>query len=343
MDLEQYTPEQLRAYLADYSEALAELRQQLTQIRGERDRLNHRCSRLERERDAAESRRHDLEQLINVDPQTGLPIRRRFVSDCDSVLSSATQGEGITVVGVLRLDTHYRRIRASRDRSNALVFRTTLRIQSIIGDNLYQSDRYDEFLFLLTNVQSSESVRGIGMRIRDVVSQAHDPPAEDITFGCNVGMAIAGKDGDTQAELTDAATIAVDRAEENGEPIVLYAEGLGYDVRYRREVEQELAKSFNDGFRGLSLEYQPITRSDGTIVAAEVLTRFVSPALGPVSPSLFIPIAEENGDIRVLGQWIIFQACRQLKQWHDEGFDGFRLSVNLSSLQFKQRDLVERL
>ncbi len=343
MDLEQYSSEQLRAYLRDYSNELNEVRQQLTQIRGERDRLKHRCSQLQRERDAADSRRNDLEQLVNVDPQSGLPIRRRFVSDCQNLLSDSSGGEGLTVVGILRLDTNYRRIRASRDRSNALAFRTTLRIQSVIGDNLYQSDRYDEFLFLLTGFDSVESVYATAERVREVVARGHDPPAEDISFGCVIGIAIAGKDGDTQADLTDAATIAVDRAEESENRIVLYAAEMGQDIRHRRSVEQELAKSLNDGFRGLSLEYQPIARPDGTIVSAEVLIRFVSPLLGPVSPSLFIPIAEENGDIHVLGQWIIFQACRQLKQWQDEGYESFRLSINLSSLQFRQSDLVARL
>ncbi|MFP4644976.1 MAG: putative bifunctional diguanylate cyclase/phosphodiesterase [Spirochaetales bacterium] len=343
MDLEHYTPEQLRQFLKDYAKALSDARRELSDIRGERERLRHQCSQLQLRAEAAETRRDDLEKLINMDSQTGLPIRRRFVSDCSKVLSDPPGGDGLTIVGVLRLDTQYRRIRANRDRSNALAFRTTLRIQSVIGDRLYQSDRYDEFLFLLTEIPGIDSIYTLAHRIRDVVAEGHDPPAEDISFGCVMGIAIAGRHGETQSDLTDAATIAADRAEEGPDPVVLYAAALGDDIRYRREVEQELGKSLNDGFRGLSLEYQPITKPDGTIVSAEVLTRFLSPALGPISPGLFIPIAEENGDIRVLGQWTLFQACRQLKQWHDRGFESFQLSINLSSLQFKQTDLVDRL
>ncbi|MFW5995137.1 MAG: putative bifunctional diguanylate cyclase/phosphodiesterase, partial [Spirochaetia bacterium] len=307
------------------------------QLKAEYDRLASENTRLEK-------RIEELEQVVNIDPQTGLPIRRVFVSDVTRMLSgSPANGETFLVIGVIRLDSQYRRIRAGRDRSNALLFKSTIRIRSVVGEHLYQSDRFDEFIFVQRHLGTYGEVPAIGERIASAVSAPHDPPAEDINFGCSVGLSIAPRDGNTVEELVEAASIAVDTAETGDNRVILYSADIGEAVRRRQQIEQAMARALGDGFAGFFLEYQPIVSLDGTITGAEALIRLRTPELGLVSPGLFIPIAEESGDIRVLGQWIIYSCCRRLQQWHEAGFTSVQLSVNLSALQFKQADLPSRI
>lgn len=308
------------------------------------EHLKSEYERLLNENIRLEQRVRELEDVINIDPQTGLPIRRVFVGDVKRMLSSTSlNGETFLLIGVIRLDSQYRKIRAGRDRSNALLFKSTIRMRSVVGDHLYQSDRFDEFLFVQRHLGTLDEVMQIGYRITSSVAMPHDPPAEDINFGCSVGLSIAPQDGSTVEELIEAATIAVDSAETGDSRVVVYSEAIGASVRQRQQVELAMARSLNDGFSGFFVEYQPIVTTDGTITGAEALIRLYTPELGLISPATFIPIAEENGDIRVLGQWTVFSCCRQLQQWREAGFTNVQLSVNLSPLQFKQADLPMRI
>jgi EAL domain-containing protein (putative c-di-GMP-specific phosphodiesterase class I) len=90
----------------------------------------------------------------------------------------------------------------------------------------------------------------------------------------------------------------------------------------------------------MQLYYQPqIDLATGDIVSAEALLRWKEPELGMISPTEFIPIAEETGMIIELGEWVLNEACRQNKTWQDAGYNPIRIAVNLSSMQFIQRDL----
>ncbi len=316
---------------------VARLRSQLEGLTRENRELRDKCTKLE-------TRLEEFEELMSLDPQTGLPIRRRFVRALSALLQSSTSnGSGFTVIGVIRLDSQYRHIRISRDRSNALLFKSTLRIRAVIGDDLFQSDRFDEFLFFRHGVRSEAEALEVGRQVNARVSMAHDPPAEDIVFGCTVGLSLYPRDGKSLDQLLEAAFIAVDRAEETGETAVTYSSAMGSLVRERRQIERAIGRSMQNGFRGFFIEYQPIVDREFRIVGAEALLRLRTRELGTISPSRFVPIAEENGDIRVIGQWMMFQACLQLATWRSAGHDDFRLSVNISPLQFKQRDLASRI
>jgi len=108
----------------------------------------------------------------------------------------------------------------------------------------------------------------------------------------------------------------------------------------RRELEAELKQALETGI-GFSLAYQPICQPDGTLSGFEALLRFRSPRLGDLSPGNFIPIAEENGLIVPLGEWVLREACRQSQEWQDAGYTAFSMAVNISALQFAREDFAD--
>lgn len=335
--------------LAEYQQKLHEctseyerMQEQVDTLLQERRRFIRLYSGLKKKLHKLLLRKQELEDLINVDSQTGLPIRRCFIRDLEEHIANMPSNGGL-VVGVVRLDNQYRRIRVSRDRSNALLYKSGLRMKSVVGDYLYQSDRFDEFLFFVSGAADSDEAYRVGRRLLEFVSMHHDPPAEDISFGCIVGMSQTSDGGASLEELLDSAAIAVDRAEHSPDPVVLFKPFMGNEVRKRRRIERALSDSMQDSFRDFFIEYQAIVTPDGLIAGAEALLRLETQELGTVSPSAFIPIAEENGDIRVIGQWLIFECCRRLQAWRNDGYTNFQLSVNLSPLQFKQRDLPKRI
>ena len=105
----------------------------------------------------------------------------------------------------------------------------------------------------------------------------------------------------------------------------------------------KLHSAIQAGFEGFNLHYQPFVDAQGAIHGSEALIRWHHSELGNVPPDRFVPLAEEMGAIRFIGQWTLYRACRELKRIHSAGRDNLYVSVNLSASQFKQIDLVERI
>ncbi|MFW5784498.1 MAG: putative bifunctional diguanylate cyclase/phosphodiesterase [Spirochaetota bacterium] len=331
---------------------LIELRQRLELANRHVAELQEAKRQLSRELDAsrAEQRRLELvaseyQDLLNKNPTTGLPIRRLFDTEFNrtiSELSRQVRGPQVAI-GFLRLDNDYAKIKNTRDRTRALLYKTADRVREIIGDNIYQSDRLDEFLLILRNMPNVDGVELRADQIVEAVSQPHEPPADDVRFSCFLGVAVYPDHGSTREELLGNADIALIESERGDRPYVVYSDDMGRNYRDREQLEMELSGAIQAGFDGFGLHYQPFVDARGTIHGAEALIRWTHPTLGSVSPNRFVPLAEEMGAIRFIGQWTLYRACRQLKAIHTAGFPDLYVSVNLSASQFKQIDLVERV
>ena len=340
-------PDELRLHAE-----LIELRQQLELANRHVASLESSHAQLERELDEERSERNRLEaraaeyqDLLNRNPTTGLPIRRLFDSEFHRVLNEVSrQVRGPHVaVGLLRLDGDYAKIKNTRDRSRALLYKTADRVREIIGDNIYQSDRLDEFLLILRAMPNSDVVELRADQIVEAVSQPHEPPADDVRFGCFLGVAMHPEHGTSREELLGNADIALLESERENRPYVVYDPAMGDEYRERQQLEMKLHSAIQAGFDGFNLHYQPFVDARGTVHGSEALIRWRHPELGDVPPDRFVPLAEEMGAIRFIGQWTLYRACRELKRVHAASRDDLYVSVNLSASQFKQIDLVERI
>ena len=329
---------ELRQLMELANRRVAELEEERRRLNGELD--EHRAEQARLGQQLAEY--HDL---LNRNPATGLPIRRVLDTDIADVLRQvAGQVRGpVVAVGLLRLDRDYAKIKNTRDRNRVLLFKTADRIREIIGDNVYQSDRLDEFLLILRSMPNIDGVELRADQIVEAVSRHHEPPADDVRFGCHLGIAVYPDHGRSREDILGNADIALLESERSRAPYVVYGDDMGVRYREREYLETELKLAIHSGFQGFSLSYQPFVDREGTIRGSEALLRWSHPGLGQVSPDRFIPLAEEIGAVRFLGQWTLYRAARQLKLWHAAGFTELYVSVNLSPAQFKQADLVERI
>ncbi len=329
---------ELRQRLELADRRVAELEEAGRQQSGELDRLR-------KERHALEAKVTEYRELLNRNPSTGLPIRRVFDNELGDLLNAiAQQVRGpVVAIGLLRLDGDYAKIKNSRDRNRILLFKTADRIREIIGDNVYQSDRLDEFLLILRNMPNNDGVELRADQIVEAVARPHEPPADDVRFGCHLGISVYPDHGREREELLGNADIALFEGERSRAPYTVYSDEMGERYRERVNVERELNQAIQAGFEGFALQYQPFVNPEGRICGSEALIRWTHPRLGRIPPDLFVPIAEDIGSVRFIGQWTLYRAARQLRLWHAEGYDDLYVSVNLSPSQFKQVDLVERI
>ncbi|TVQ24384.1 MAG: GGDEF domain-containing protein [Spirochaetaceae bacterium] len=291
------------------------------------------------------ARNDELERLLTRNPTTGLPIRRLFDREFERALDAVTRIErGPRIaIGLLRLNHDYDRIKNSRDRNRVLLFKTGDRMREVVGDNVYQSDRLDEFLLILRDIPNLDGAELRAGDIVDIIATPHEPPADDVRFGCHLGISVYPDHGIDREELLGNANIALRESERTDQPFVIYDTELGRGFREREELERTLRQTIQSGFGGFALNYQPFVDRSLRICGSEVLIRWTGADGRMIPPDLFIPVAEETGDIRFLGQWSLYQACRQLRHWHRSGHDGLFVSVNVSPAQFRQQDLVERV
>jgi len=203
----------------------------------------------------------------------------------------------------------------------------------------------DEFTVLLEDMEDAAEASRVAERIRLVFIAPFDVQGHDVFTTASIGIALGGPRYDRpEAVLRDADT-ALHRAKAEGKarhrlfdtPMhVAAVEHLQLESDLRRALERQ-------EFR---LYYQPIVDlEDGAVIGFEALVRWRHPERGLLLPDQFIPSAEETGLVMALGEWVLREACRQLKVWDDTipGAEALSVTVNLSSRQIDDRDLVERV
>jgi len=199
----------------------------------------------------------------------------------------------------------------------------------------------DEFLLLLTNVQTEEAVAQVASRLIQGLSHPYAVEGREVMISCSVGIAMY-PDGCSHAKLiarADAAMYASKRA--GGSNHCFYSTAMDADAEAQFTLLRDLRKAV--AAKEFELFYQPkIDSKSGKVTAVEALLRWKHPTRGVLLPSVFIPIAERFGLIGQLGNWVIEDACRQSRAWRDKGLR-MRVAINLSAHQMRQDDIVERI
>ncbi|MDF1568509.1 MAG: bifunctional diguanylate cyclase/phosphodiesterase [Spirochaetaceae bacterium] len=294
-------------------------------------------SELARERDRADQ----LQSLIDHDSETGLLRHHILVRRLNRLIH---EKRARFAFGIIRLDRNYQRIRHSRDRLKVLLYVTAERIKRVLGPgNLYQSDRSDEFLFFLPDISGEDEIDAAVTDIMDTVREFHNPPASDISFGCNIGVAIFPDHAESVKELEENAEIALGVHEEVRWGGFLYSPEIGATYHENNTLESVLRNGILDGFSGFHVAYQPLVDVNGAILGCEALMRWDAPGHGSISPTRFIPLAEQSGPIVYLGKWILYQVLGQVKIWREQLSETLFASLNMSLVQLEQPDCVEMI
>ena len=200
----------------------------------------------------------------------------------------------------------------------------------------------DEFVIYLHGATDAVAEH-VSRRILDDMVQPFTLDAMGFSVQCSVGIALYPQDGQTLDELIKQADTAMYRVKERGRGSYgFYQPQMNADLLSRMKLDHAMRQALSDN--RMSVYYQPqVSMASGEIVGAEALVRWRDPELGSVSPGVFIPLAEESGYIVTLGAWVMEQAVREAATWQKAGHAGVSISVNVSALEFRQTNFVDRV
>ncbi|MCL4368580.1 MAG: diguanylate cyclase, partial [Actinobacteria bacterium] len=294
-------------------------------------------------RDLSERRQaaDTIERLAYHDPLTGLANRRLFDDRLGMALAHARRTHDPLAVLFLDLD-QFKAINDSLGhRTGDKVLRAVAeRLKGLVrGEDTVARLGGDEFVLLLLDA-AEEDVLSAAERVLEAVRAPVLLDRERVDLTVTIGIATSCGGGETVEMLLQQADLAMYAAKsDGGNAYRLHQPDMTTAAVARFRLRNDLRDALEHGdFR---LCYQPLLRlSDRAVVGAEALLRWRHPTLGEVSPTVFIPPAEETGLILPLGLWVLRQACRQAQAWREEGLLLERMAVNVSGRQLLQGDLV---
>ncbi len=284
--------------------------------------------------DLTEMRRSQAEvtRLAQFDSLTGLANRVQMLRSLEQAVAGAEGKPGACTLMMLDLD----RFKSVNDTlghpaGDSLLRQVSLRLQKVVGDRgLVGRQGGDEFKVLLPGHHDQQSLTILAQAIIADVSRPYTVESSLVTIGVSIGISGSPHDGVTADALTRNADLALYAAKGDGRGVHrFYSSDMHADADARRKLEEDLRYALASDL--LHIVYQPVVSSKTERVTGyEALLRWTHPERGPISPTIFIPIAEDSGLIAQLGEWVLRTACRDAAQWHD----GVRVAVNVSPTQF---------
>ena len=307
------------------------------------------------ERKRAEKKIHDLAYYDGV---TRLPNRQLFREHLSLALAHAKRHKRLLAVLFLDLD-HFKQIndtlghhvgdsllRCVADRLKKILRKSDLITRHEADDSISYVSRFggDEFVLLLTDLKQPHDAASVAQRALYELSKAFVLEEREIFVSGSIGISLYPSDGEDIDTLIKNADTAMYHAKNQGRNnFQFYVDSvkvttserrliLGTDLRGALEREE------------LILYYQPqLDINTEKIIGTEALIRWLHPDFGLVSPTEFIPLAEDNGLIEPITKWVLQTACAQNMAWQAAGFPPMRVAVNVSNVFFKQRKVVETM
>ncbi|MDC0765200.1 EAL domain-containing protein [Brevibacillus sp. AG] len=285
-----------------------------------------------------------IHHLAYHDALTDLPNRRMYVQQLSKEMMQAKRFQSNLAVLFLDMD-RFKDVNDSfgHDVGDMLLIEASKRLQACLkpGDVVARLGG-DEFTIMQNHLQDRSEASALAEQIMNQLQRPFELEGHVFNVSCSIGIALYPQDGDNPEDLLKRADTALYTVKSRGKN--------GYDFfdptmeaksLERILMENEMRKAIEQ--EQFQIYYQPkIDIMTSAMTGMEALVRWVHPELGIIPPNRFIPIAEETGMILALGEWILKQACKQNKFWHDQGYT-LKVSVNLSARQIYQKDLVEMI
>ncbi len=201
----------------------------------------------------------------------------------------------------------------------------------------------DEFVVLLSEAEQWEDAATVATRMLKSVAEVHSVDQLDLHITTSIGVSVFPDDGRDAETLIKNADTAMYQAKENGrQSIQFFKPSMNVRAVERQSIEEGLRRALERG--EFVLHYQPkIELATGAITGAEALIRWMHPDRGLVPPMQFIPIAEDSGLIRPIGNWVLREACSQARAWVDEGLPVATMAVNVSAMELRDDEFLAGL
>jgi diguanylate cyclase (GGDEF)-like protein len=283
------------------------------------------------------AKQRDASRLAEFDSLTGLANRHRMLKRLTTMLTAFKAAKRTCALLLLDLD-RFKQVNDTlgHPAGDDLLKQVSQRLQRIVtGTAEIGRIGGDEFQIIIPDVDDRGQLGELGQRIIQMISQPYSIEGKRAIIGASLGIAIAPYDGLEIDELIKSADLALYAAKGGGRgQYRFYSNDLKDSAHERREIEEDLRDALARG--ELRMHYQPVVRTtDNVVTGFEALMRWNHPERGPISPGVFIPIAEESNLINLLGEWAIRQACDDAAQWPGN----LRVAVNVSAHQFNLDNL----
>jgi diguanylate cyclase (GGDEF)-like protein/PAS domain S-box-containing protein len=286
-----------------------------------------------------------VKHLAFHDPLTNLANRLLFNDRLTLAVAQAHRHNQRLAVLFLDLD-RFKVINDSLGHSvgDELLRQVAERIQSLVreGDTVARLGG-DEFTLLVPGITTEEDAAKIAHKICAAIREPFTIDGRELFVTTSAGVSVYPSDGHDSETLVRNADSAMYRAKEQGrDNYQLYTPAMNAKAVERLSLESRLRQALINN--ELELHFQPfIDLRTAELKGAEALLRWRHPDLGLVPPKDFIPLAELSGLIVPIGEWVLHRACEEARKWHERGFEAMTVSVNLSSRQFQQTDLVRQV
>ena len=306
------------------------------------DRIQKRETDLETEIVERKRIQVKLDRLAHYDNVTGLNNRHFFNDRLDSVISRSEKFMEKTVLMFIDLDNF-------KTVNDTLGHDVGDKLLKLVAERLSNTVRFgdvvcriggDEFAIILENVSELSVASMIAEKCLASLFQPIEISGNELHIGASIGVSVYPDDAQDKYTLLKYADTAMYYAKNGGKNAYrLFEQSMQEDAQKRFTMENNLRRAMERA--EFVLHYQPqIDVTSGQITGVEALIRWIHPELGIITPAEFIPIAEDTGLIVEIGEWVIREACQEMKRWNEEGHK-LRVAVNLSGRQLKEHNFVE--
>ena len=282
----------------------------------------------------------ELNNLSNRDRTTSLPNRNLFFSD----LKKLAKEHSHHALLVFDLD-NFKKINDSlgHQLGDSLLAKLAMRLNKLTRENdVFYRLGGDEFALVMSNTNDILTITRMAKQFLAAIATPFKMAGHELAITSSVGIVLFPEDGNTPEILLKNADTAMYHAKKKGNSYLFFNDNMNRQAVKRLQIENLMRFGLKEDH--FEVYYQPkMNIRTGKLAGMEALVRFITPKKGVISPGVFIPIAEETGQIIEIGEVVLNKACRDVKQWLDAGLFNARVAVNLSAKQFSLPDLTSRI